>query len=173
VGGASRGEYVQDKVRPGTGREGALGYERYIAIEHMDKVRPGTGREGSLGCVRRDCSRFAPLLEILAFKNSPRDAPPTNAYQASLSIGSRSHLLLFIIAARRASYRVSTHGFILKSETYPPLRRYSRSHPMKNRLPGSSAPAGSQSPAGSPFSAVVHHRRGRNRRLPANPDHHL
>ena len=23
--------YVQDKVRPGTGREGALGYERYIA----------------------------------------------------------------------------------------------------------------------------------------------
>ena len=37
----------------GYGREGALGYERYIAIEHMDKVRPGTGREGSLGCVRR------------------------------------------------------------------------------------------------------------------------
>ena len=24
-------DYVQDKVRPGTGREGALGYERYIA----------------------------------------------------------------------------------------------------------------------------------------------
>jgi hypothetical protein len=47
--------YVQDKVRPGTGREGALGYERYIAMEHMDKVRPGSGREGSLGCVRRDC----------------------------------------------------------------------------------------------------------------------
>ncbi|MCP4044705.1 MAG: hypothetical protein GY732_01790 [Gammaproteobacteria bacterium] len=61
--------YVQDKVREGEtgkpvekpawaagyGREGALGYERYIAIEHMDKVRPGTGREGSLGCVRRDC----------------------------------------------------------------------------------------------------------------------
>ena len=23
--------YVQDKVRPGTGREGALGYERYTA----------------------------------------------------------------------------------------------------------------------------------------------
>ena len=36
VGGATRGDYVQDKVRPGTGREGALGYERYIAIEHMD-----------------------------------------------------------------------------------------------------------------------------------------
>jgi len=35
----------QDKVRPGTGREGALGYERYIAIEHMD--------------VRRDCFSFA------------------------------------------------------------------------------------------------------------------
>ena len=41
----SRGGYVQDKVRPGTGREGALGYERYIAIEHMD--------------VRRDCFNFA------------------------------------------------------------------------------------------------------------------
>jgi len=37
--------YVQDKVRPGTGREGALGYERYIAGEHMD--------------VRRDCVSFA------------------------------------------------------------------------------------------------------------------
>ena len=31
--------YVQDKVRPGTGREGALGYERYFAIEHMDVRR--------------------------------------------------------------------------------------------------------------------------------------
>ena len=39
VGGAPRGDSVQDKVRPGTGREGALGY----------KVRPGTGREGALG----------------------------------------------------------------------------------------------------------------------------
>ena len=28
--------------------------ERYIAIEHMDEVRPGTGREGGLGYVRRD-----------------------------------------------------------------------------------------------------------------------
>ena len=60
--------YVQDKVRegetgnpsrsqpglPGTGREGALGYERYIAGEHMDKVRPRSGREGALGYVRRD-----------------------------------------------------------------------------------------------------------------------
>jgi hypothetical protein len=27
-------------VRPGIGREGALGYERYIAREHMDKLRP-------------------------------------------------------------------------------------------------------------------------------------
>jgi len=41
-------DYVQDKVRPGTGREGALGYERYIAIEHMD--------------VRRDCVSFAQRL---------------------------------------------------------------------------------------------------------------
>ena len=41
VGGASRGDYVQDKVRPGTGREGALGYERYVAIEHMDVRRDG------------------------------------------------------------------------------------------------------------------------------------
>ena len=39
VGAASRRDYVQDKVRPGTGREGALGYERYIAIEHMDVRR--------------------------------------------------------------------------------------------------------------------------------------
>ena len=37
--------YVQDKVKPGTGREGALGYERYIAREHMD--------------VRRDCVSLA------------------------------------------------------------------------------------------------------------------
>ena len=56
-------DYVQDKVRegetgnpsrsqpglPGTGREGALGYERYIAGEHMDKVSRGTRREGGLG----------------------------------------------------------------------------------------------------------------------------
>ena len=42
---SSGGAYVQDKVRPGTGRESALGYERYIAIEHMD--------------VRRDCVSFA------------------------------------------------------------------------------------------------------------------
>jgi len=27
----SQGGYVQDKVRSGTGREGALGYERYVA----------------------------------------------------------------------------------------------------------------------------------------------
>ena len=47
VGAASRGDYVQDKVRPGTGREGDLGYvrrdyvqdERYFAIEHMDVRR--------------------------------------------------------------------------------------------------------------------------------------
>ena len=45
MGAASRSDYVQDKVRPGTGREGALGYERYIAMEHMD--------------VRRDCVSFA------------------------------------------------------------------------------------------------------------------
>ena len=44
----SRGGYVQDKVRPGTGREGALGYVRYIAGEHMD--------------VRRDCVSFAQLV---------------------------------------------------------------------------------------------------------------
>ena len=55
--------YVQDKVRPGTGREGALGYERYTAgagragavplsfvrCLSQDKVRPGTGREAGLG----------------------------------------------------------------------------------------------------------------------------
>ena len=29
--------YAQDKVRPGTGREGALGYVRYIATGHMEK----------------------------------------------------------------------------------------------------------------------------------------
>jgi hypothetical protein len=39
---ASVASYVQDKVRPGNGREGALGYERYIAIEHMD-VRSDRG----------------------------------------------------------------------------------------------------------------------------------
>ena len=33
--------------------------ERYIAIEHMDEVRPGTGREGGLGYVRRDCVNIA------------------------------------------------------------------------------------------------------------------
>ena len=38
-------DYVQEKVRPGTGREAGLGHERYIAIEHMD--------------VRRDWFRFA------------------------------------------------------------------------------------------------------------------
>ena len=53
------GYYVQDKVRPQSGREGALGHERYIAIEHMDKVRPGTGREGALGYVRRDSLSLA------------------------------------------------------------------------------------------------------------------
>ena len=42
--------YVQDKVRPGTGREGALGYERYIAGKHMD--------------VRRDCASFARVQNI-------------------------------------------------------------------------------------------------------------
>ena len=33
--------------------------ERYIAIEHMDKVRPRSGREGALGYVRRDCVSLA------------------------------------------------------------------------------------------------------------------
>ena len=61
VGAASRRDYVQDKVRegetgnpsrsqpglPGTGREGTLGYERYIASEHME--------------VRRDCVSLAQL----------------------------------------------------------------------------------------------------------------
>jgi len=51
--------YVQEKVRPGTGREAGLGHERYIAIEHMDKVRPQSGREGGLGHVRRDCVSLA------------------------------------------------------------------------------------------------------------------
>ena len=32
--------YVQDKVRPGTGREGALGYERYVANENMAEIVP-------------------------------------------------------------------------------------------------------------------------------------
>ena len=59
VGAASRRDYAQDKVRegetgnpsrsqpglPGTGREGALGYVRYIAKEHME--------------VRRDCLSLA------------------------------------------------------------------------------------------------------------------
>jgi len=31
-----RFDYVQNKVRPGTGREGVLGYEPYFAGEHMD-----------------------------------------------------------------------------------------------------------------------------------------
>jgi hypothetical protein len=31
--------YVQEKVRPGTGREAGLGHGRYIAIEHMDVRR--------------------------------------------------------------------------------------------------------------------------------------
>ena len=52
VGGAPRGDYVQD--------------ERYIAIEHMDKVRPGNGREGALGYVRRD---LPDDLEILPKKS--------------------------------------------------------------------------------------------------------
>jgi hypothetical protein len=56
VGGASRGDYAQDKVRPGTGREDALGYVRYIAIEHME--------------VRRDCSRFALCLKFAARRAS-------------------------------------------------------------------------------------------------------
>ena len=33
----SRRAYVQDKVRPGTGREGALGYERYAAGAWMHR----------------------------------------------------------------------------------------------------------------------------------------
>jgi hypothetical protein len=41
--------YVQDYVQD----------ERYIAGEHMDKVRPRSGREGALGYVRRDCVNFA------------------------------------------------------------------------------------------------------------------
>jgi hypothetical protein len=48
--------YVQDKVRPGNGREGALGYVRYIAIEHMD--------------VRRDCFSFARLSGLIAVNSS-------------------------------------------------------------------------------------------------------
>jgi hypothetical protein len=66
--------YVQDKVRPGTGREGGLGCERYFAIEHMDKVRPGTGREGSLGCVRRE----ALWCCTAAKKQHSLDAPVIN-----------------------------------------------------------------------------------------------
>ena len=69
LGGATCGDYVQDKVRPGTGREGALGYERYIAKEHMDKVRPGTGREGALGYVRCDCVRLAQHQKNIAARS--------------------------------------------------------------------------------------------------------
>ena len=43
-----RRDYVQD--------------ERYIAGEHMDKVRPRSGREGALGYVRRDCVNVARLV---------------------------------------------------------------------------------------------------------------
>ena len=49
--------YVQDKVRPGTGREGGLGHERYFAIEHREEVRPLSGREAGLDHVRREASQ--------------------------------------------------------------------------------------------------------------------
>ena len=58
AGAASRRDYAQDKVRPGTGREGDLGYVRYIATEHMD--------------VRCDCVSFA-----RGSINRRVDAPPT------------------------------------------------------------------------------------------------
>jgi hypothetical protein len=77
VGGAGGGGAAADQVSTGTGREGALGYVPYIAIEHMDKVRAGTAREGALGYVGRDCVSLAQRL-----KKSPRDTPPTG--QSSL-----------------------------------------------------------------------------------------
>ena len=55
--------YVQDKVRPGTGREGALGYVRYVAEEHMD--------------VRRDCLGSARSVKVMrgSIVNRPISTP--------------------------------------------------------------------------------------------------
>ena len=60
--------YVQDKVRPQSGREGGLGHVRYFAVEHMDVRREASWRLG-------------------------RDAA-----QAGFSTGSPSHLLLSLTA---------------------------------------------------------------------------
>ena len=83
VGAEPRGEYVQDKVReggtvkrsrsqpglPGTGREGALGYERYFAMEHMAGIVPYNPLHFLLpwrSDVRRDCSSFVCCLKKFA-----------------------------------------------------------------------------------------------------------
>jgi len=48
-----KGGLCSGQGETGYGREGALGYERYIAIEHMD--------------VRRDCVRYPVRNKLRAF----------------------------------------------------------------------------------------------------------
>ena len=71
MGGAPRGDYVQDKVRPQSDREGGLGHERYIATEHMD--------------VRRDCVRLA--------------LSPQRAWTFHLRPGRPTHRAVIILSA--------------------------------------------------------------------------
>ena len=60
-GGGAGVDYVQDKVRPGTGREGALGYERYAAGAGMR--RSGLFQTGRVsGMLRLPMDEFMNVL---------------------------------------------------------------------------------------------------------------
>ena len=95
IGAAGR-DYVQDKVRegetrywsrsrsgpPGTGRESALGYKRYIAMEHMAEIVPYNPLHFLRpwrSDVRCDWFRFAQILENRdRLRRSLPQIPPTN-----------------------------------------------------------------------------------------------
>jgi hypothetical protein len=50
--------YVQDKVRPGTGREGALGYERYTAGAGRARAVPVSFAHCISTCMGAEVARY-------------------------------------------------------------------------------------------------------------------
>ena len=64
--------YVQDKVRPGTGREGALGYERYVAGAGMRR----SDWYSFAQLVRLNARAYREVFTVSPGKLIPIPAPP-------------------------------------------------------------------------------------------------
>jgi hypothetical protein len=75
VGGASRGDYFQDKVRLGTGREGSLGCVRRGYVQDERYIARSTWMCGAIVSVLHTAKKNRRGTRLP--HPSHRDAPPT------------------------------------------------------------------------------------------------